>query len=194
MGLDMYAWTVPAIGMTPDTDEQTEDRTSLYYWRKHPDLHGWMEALYRTKGGTAAEFNCVSVRLEAPDLDRLEKAVREHTLPRTSGFFFGQSQPEDDPDTLDFIRKAREAIEARGLLFELVVIPVPWPVYGQSYWCHRTYDGDWQVTESVYFIDRHGRGDERSYDVGEPVATEGEARAIVARLEAEKKPCAGVRS
>jgi hypothetical protein len=27
----------------------------LAYWRKHPSLHGWMEHLFRAKGGTAED-------------------------------------------------------------------------------------------------------------------------------------------
>ena len=58
----------------------------LHYWRKHPNLHGWMQDLYYAKGGTAESFNCVPVQLTAEDLDRLETAVRTGTLPDTTGF------------------------------------------------------------------------------------------------------------
>lgn len=56
MGLDMYANTTKrrlqsSIDFpTRDADEQ------IHYWRKHPNLHGWMERLYRTKGGQK-DFN-----------------------------------------------------------------------------------------------------------------------------------------
>jgi hypothetical protein len=50
MGLDMYALTtsenIPAVNF-----KDPKDIEELYYWRKHPNLHGWMEALYRLKGG-----------------------------------------------------------------------------------------------------------------------------------------------
>ena len=52
MGLDMYALTTtekPASAVDFDADAHSE----LHYWRKHPDLHGWMEKLYREKGGAA---------------------------------------------------------------------------------------------------------------------------------------------
>ena len=80
--------------------------------RKHPNLHGWMEHLYRAKGGTAEDFNCVNLQLDAADLDALEHAVRSRTLPPTTGFFFGLTgaAPEDD---LAFITRARDAL-ARG--------------------------------------------------------------------------------
>jgi hypothetical protein len=109
MGLDMYALTTTADIPAVDFDEP-EDATQLFYWRKHPDLHGWMEALYRSKGGTDEKFDLNPVRLEGGDIDALEAAVRADELPFTEGFFFGESQPEDKQHDLDFIQKARAAL------------------------------------------------------------------------------------
>ena len=67
MGLDMFAFTteeeIPAVDFSEDiaSDE-------IFRWRKHPNLHGWMERLYEAKGGTADSFNCVPVRLDAADI------------------------------------------------------------------------------------------------------------------------------
>ena len=79
MGLDMYAFTVPAewagdtvTDYTPDADRNSEE---LYYWRKFNALHGWMEKLYRSKGGAKASFNCTTVRLTSEDLDTLEYGI-----------------------------------------------------------------------------------------------------------------------
>ena len=109
MGLDMYAFTMTAKPQTP-VDFEPEDPTRLHYWRKHPNLHGWMEALYGEKGG-AQEFNCVPVELTLEDLDRLEADLSLGSLPQTQGFFFGESQGDELEDDLDFIAKARLAIE-----------------------------------------------------------------------------------
>ena len=38
------------------------------YWRKHSDLQGYMEDLYRDKGGTG-EFNCVDLILSKEDCE-----------------------------------------------------------------------------------------------------------------------------
>ena len=81
MGLDQYAFTV-------DVDSKDDEKTELYYWRKHNRLQGWMKALWITKGNSG-EFNCVDVEIDAGDLDALEEAVRGRTLPPASGFFFG---------------------------------------------------------------------------------------------------------
>ena len=82
----------------------------MYYWRKVPGLHGFMENLYREKGGNEINFNCCHVRLDVKDLSRLERAVEEGTLPETQGFFFGEHNDEDMKSILDFIKKAREDI------------------------------------------------------------------------------------
>lgn len=114
MGLDQYAFAVPAAQLTDaaDVDYRPDEAgavTELAYWRKHPNLHGWMEQLYRRKGGTQ-EFNCTTVRLTSEDLDALEQAVESGTLPVTDGFFFGVSQPEDRDDDRLFLAAARLAI------------------------------------------------------------------------------------
>ena len=104
----------PAKDVDFEADEESE---KLWQWRKHPDLHGWMEELWLRKGGQGHEgmdgpntFNCVPVLLEAADLDALETAVREGALPHTEGFFFGRSGPEDVSGDLEFVAKARAAI------------------------------------------------------------------------------------
>ena len=87
--------------------------TEIHYWRKHANLHGWMEKLYREKGGSAHEFNCVAVALTREDLDRLEGDIKAKRLPYTTGFFFGESDGSELDDDLSFIAKAREALSAR---------------------------------------------------------------------------------
>lgn len=109
MGLDMYAEITPDPVTSP-VDFKVENRAEIHYWRKHPDLHGWMEQLYYDKGGTADSFNCVSVALTSEDLDRLESDIQGAGLPETSGFFFGDSDGSEAKDDLAFIKKARQAI------------------------------------------------------------------------------------
>jgi hypothetical protein len=81
MGLDMFAYTIktpiPAVDF-----EHAPGSVEIAYWRKHPNLHGWMEQLYRSKGGTAQSFNCVPVRIDADDLDALERALDENAYRR----------------------------------------------------------------------------------------------------------------
>jgi hypothetical protein len=121
MGLDMYAFTVPAewagdtdTDYTPDADRNT---TELFYWRKFNALHGWMEDLYRTKGGIKTIFNCTTVRLTSEDLDRLEREA--NSLQPVAGFFFGEQTvyPEQLESIADFIAKAREALAGGKAVF-----------------------------------------------------------------------------
>ena len=118
MGLDMWAFAVPKdlvkhAATDVKFDEKTEEaQEELANWRKHHDLHGWMENLYNEKGGKALSFNCVTVQLEEEDLNRLEEDVKSNQLPQTTGFFFGINPPNDDTieEDLEFVQKAREAI------------------------------------------------------------------------------------
>jgi hypothetical protein len=112
MGLDMYAFTTAADISAVDF-EKPADAVEIAYWRKHPDLHGWMETLYRAKGGSEDSFNCAPVRLDLEDIAVLEKAVWENVLPHTEGFFFGRSDGSERADDEYFIHKARTEI-AKG--------------------------------------------------------------------------------
>jgi hypothetical protein len=116
MGLDMYACTINREPETP-VDFKVKDAVELHYWRKHPNLHGWMERLYREKGGQDDAFNCANLVLTREDIDALEEAIRSRSLPSTSGFFFGESDGSEIDDDLDFIAKARAAIAAGLTVF-----------------------------------------------------------------------------
>lgn len=133
MGLDQYAYAVrPNKGNTDfgwvwSDEVQPENGkgvTEIAYWRKHPNLQGFMEALWirkraeqgepvqpETEGWFAGEvvFNCQPLRLTWADLDELEATLKVGDLPTTEGFFFG----EDSDDyylnqDLEFIKKARQ--------------------------------------------------------------------------------------
>jgi hypothetical protein len=113
MGLDMFAYTVKSEDVVDDFSiKQEADHNEIKYWRKHHDLHGWMERLYRDKGGEVESFNCVKLRLYEHDLDYLEADVMTNQLPQTRGFFFGTNPPDADSiaEDLEFIKAAREAI------------------------------------------------------------------------------------
>ena len=122
MGLDMFAYKTRHAIDTPVDFPSQEDDERIFQWRKHPNLHGWMEQLYRERGGVDGAFNCVNLALLPEDIDRLETDVLTYELPETSGFFFGVSRPEAQNDDLEFIRLAREA-QAEGQV-----------VYYSSWW------------------------------------------------------------
>jgi hypothetical protein len=76
-----------------------------------------MECLYWNKGGKSVNFNCVNLTLDTADLDRLEVAIRSHTLPETDGFFFGESDGSEFEDDLRFVREARERLASGFTVF-----------------------------------------------------------------------------
>jgi hypothetical protein len=123
MGLDMYAYIIEKSFVTSDVDFEVDQDSlqKLHYWRKHPNLHGWMERLYVAKGGQNPDFDLSTLSLNSVDLDALEKAINAGDLPETSGFFFGHSDGSERDDDLEFIRKAREALKDG-----LAVIYVAW--------------------------------------------------------------------
>lgn len=115
MGLDMYAFAVNADSVGDATVDVAlgDGADQISYWRKFNALHGWMEDLYRLKGGSKESFNCTTVRLTANDLDRLEMDTGNNKLVPVNGFFFGQTDsiyPEDLESVPVFIKRAREAI------------------------------------------------------------------------------------
>ena len=112
MGLDQYA-TARKGEPQQDAEGYTyyEDTMELAYWRKHPNLQGWMEELYHEKGGEG-QFNCVDVELTLEDLDALEESLDEEALPETAGFFFGGNADDHYAEAdREFIVAARAAIK-----------------------------------------------------------------------------------
>jgi hypothetical protein len=114
MGLDMYAFAVNADSVGDATVDVAlgDGADQISYWRKFNALHGWMENLYRLKGGSKGSFNCTTVRLTANDLDRLEMDTGNNKLVPINGFFFGAQEiyPEDLESVAVFVKTAREAI------------------------------------------------------------------------------------
>ena len=102
MGLDQYAYIASKAG----TDYDDDSRQEISYWRKHPNLQGWMEQLWFEKlkaNGVPPEmadwdggFNGIELELTWEDVDRLEKDIKSGVVAKlhTQGFFFGN--PSDD--------------------------------------------------------------------------------------------------
>jgi hypothetical protein len=112
MGLDQWAFAIDNNG----------EKEELAYWRKHPNLQGWMENLWESKGRPNAhedkdhsgmsDFNCVQLELTEEDLDSLEQDITNASLPDTVGFFFGSnSDAVYGQQDLEFVQKAREALD-----------------------------------------------------------------------------------
>lgn len=126
MGLDMYAFISSAkpedVKVANDTDgKELPPMTQLKYWRKHADLHGWFENQWQLQGNTE-EFNCEFLEVTDDMLRQLEIDLANNNFDEARGFFWGSSSEEDWEDTIDFITKAKTAIEDG------------WHVYYYSWW------------------------------------------------------------
>lgn len=118
MGLDQYAY----IAGKADTDYDDPSRQDLAYWRKHPNLQGWMEKLWRQKGKPndagqtdwGSGFNGVELELTWEDIDKLEKDIKSGVVSNlgTTGFFFGN--PSDD---VYYEQDLQFCIDAKAELF-----------------------------------------------------------------------------
>lgn len=99
MGLDMYAFSMSNRAVIDDFSFDREfKKQEIAYWRKHNALHGWMEALYRQKGGNDDSFNCIPLRLTKEDMEQLILDIKENKIKPTEGFFFGSTEDYYDAD------------------------------------------------------------------------------------------------
>ena len=114
----MYAYRTP-VQLSKSVDFEYETHRGckrIATWRKHPNLHGWMQKLYESKGGESAEFNCNPVELTREDLEALRFAIEHAQLPDTSGFFFGNSNHWGSADS-GFIELALQALDEGDRVF-----------------------------------------------------------------------------
>jgi hypothetical protein len=96
MGLDMNLegekyfrtdWKNPENNLRDDGYEVRAKTLRLGYWRKHPDLHGYIVNTFA--GGVD---NCEAIALEDADIEKIIDAVARDELPHTVGFFFGANR------------------------------------------------------------------------------------------------------
>ena len=86
-----------------------------FSWRKHPNLHGWMERLWNRRGNEGT-FNTVQLCLGKDDIEMLEKDITNGNLSDegedTEGFFFGDNSDEYyKQQDLEFCKWALDEIE-----------------------------------------------------------------------------------
>ena len=126
MGLDQYAYVAARAGAYGEywgdgnynKDDSDPTKVSqpreLAYWRKHPNLQGWMKQLWEEKNPDNTEvtsFNGIELELTWEDLERLELDIISGGLPETTGFFFGEDSNEFYyNDDLEFVKNAKAEI------------------------------------------------------------------------------------
>lgn len=105
MGLDIYLsgkkfywtnWREPEKNITEDGFKLTEKQIELGYWRKHPNLHGFIVKTF------AKEIDdCKEIELDEQDIDTIISAIKEKLLPYTEGFYFGKSENSEEEKEQD---------------------------------------------------------------------------------------------
>jgi hypothetical protein len=116
MGLDQYAY----IASKANTEWNDDSRQDVSYWRKHPNLQGWMEKLAQEKGLEYDSFNGIEVELTWEDIDRLEKDIKSGQVSElgTRGFFFGDPSDEYYRDQdLEFCTNAKAELFLKRKVF-----------------------------------------------------------------------------
>ena len=105
MGLDMYLegdkyykenFDEPKNNLMEDGFRLKTKRLDLGYWRKHPNLHG-----YIVKQFANSKDDCHDIELGADDIQTIIEAIKGDSLPETAGFFFGQSYTGNDGESYD---------------------------------------------------------------------------------------------
>lgn len=134
MGLDQYAYAAAKAKQREEYytdgnfDKETGEWVNLQstkpieiaYWRKHPNLQGWMERLWAKKGYPnrrdsdnklwETQFNGIELELTWDDLGQLERDIMSGQVANleTTGFFFGSySDDYYREQDLKFIRDAK---------------------------------------------------------------------------------------
>lgn len=112
MGLDMYFFQVPK-GKGPDT----KDKVELKYFRKHSDLHGWLEDEWRAQNSENENaewngFNCVYMEITPPILMRLKDYLTLPEKKHYQGFFWGATDDEQWKETRELVARMEEIINS----------------------------------------------------------------------------------
>ena len=110
MGLDMYAYVATQSNASANAGKLVQ--REIAYWRKHPNLHGWMQQLWENKGRPNGhpgdQFNGTELELTWDDLEELEQDIVNKRLPATRGFFFGDNSDNHyQEQDLAFVRNAK---------------------------------------------------------------------------------------
>lgn len=108
MGLDMYLDGRRYFFSHKEDEEGNrikETSVELGYWRKHPNLHGYIVETF-----AEGVDECQQIELTADCLAKLMVAIENRTLPHTEGFFFGESDGSKEERDFDLktINKALE--------------------------------------------------------------------------------------
>lgn len=110
MGLDMYLcgnkylmqdFREPENDLKEDGYRVCVKELDLGYWRKHPNLHGYIVNTF-AKGVD----ECQRIELSKEDIENIVEAIESNELPHTDGFFFGASDGTERERDLEILNNA----------------------------------------------------------------------------------------
>lgn len=115
MGLDMYltghrfmhSMNKPNKG-SRERGEKKGELIDLGYWRKHPNLHGYIVQTF-----AAGEDECQEIDLSVESIHKILAAIEADELPETTGFFFGVTDGTEKDEDLRIFREALAWLEAK---------------------------------------------------------------------------------
>lgn len=108
MGLDMYLTGERCFsGVRYDEPGLIGERYRLGYWRKHPNLHGFI-----VNQIADVVDDCQEITLSREQLQTIITAVEKERLPTTTGFFFGVSSGNEKERDLQILRDAVTWLES----------------------------------------------------------------------------------
>ena len=93
MGLDMYLTGEHRfLNDGCDPRQVASERRQLGYWRKHPNLHGFIVREFAD-----GVDDCQELHLTSKHIRTILRAIEQDQLPSTTGFFFGHSDGREKP-------------------------------------------------------------------------------------------------
>jgi len=104
MGLDMYLtgekhyFAYPPEEARISIEDGFEVRSKMLrlgYWRKHPNLHGYIVNTFAD-----GEDKCQQIELDESRIAEIISAIKAENLPHTEGFFFGASDGTEKEEDL----------------------------------------------------------------------------------------------
>ena len=107
MGLDMYLTGERYFWKREyKRGERKADLIDLGYWRKHPNLHGFIVEAFAD-----GEDDCRKIDLNGDRIRQIIAAVEAAALPHTTGFFFGESDGSEKEEDLIILHEALRWLE-----------------------------------------------------------------------------------
>jgi hypothetical protein len=114
MGLDMYLngerYFMDGPPPPPGKPAFKAEIYQLGYWRKHPNLHGYIVQEFAD-----GKDECQKIPLGEDELIQIMDAVKANELPHTTGFFFAVSEgtAEERQEDLSILQTALEWLRTK---------------------------------------------------------------------------------